>query len=1209
MTNSPRAPRALYRRLTALLLVAALLPWVLPVASAAVSPGTTAALVNSGQVVRESSSAVPVVGFSLNATTNEALEAITLHFAGTGFTTGDDRDLSALETDSRVSGVGLYRDDGSTDDVLDATDTPVPLDAIQWNGNDVQIDLGGNNEPLPAAVSGSFAWFIVVRTSEVSGTLTEGDQIVVRVLADMIVATDGAGFTTQPATDLTANALTVRLTRTVDLVAGNPWVGNATVAVNERAVLGMRLVDGGILPNKGIADGLTALTLRLFETAGTVTSSDFQPLSTDATASGIGIYRDNGAVDDEWDPADAPVNLSSLTPLSFGRGGVTFDIAFSPAYPVPDAPQGALEFFFVVRTGDIVTGDAFTLRVEASTVLVDGTLSSASGGPDARLPCLFNTGSTRVTSSEVRGDSTPPSTRNERWSGSNSFVSSQGLTLYFNQNMTATQFPAAIGEARDDQSGVFRAVFTPEAGLAASPPNFALGGAGVWRFYSGAYGFNNTSADSTSPAEVTIFDAVGNSLPSSSTGRTYRYVFEPRALLIAPAPGWTGLSQPSAQWVDPAGMLWFSDLITGTANAQLTVNVVSLYGGGVRNVTASATPDLTFPSPSFNSYAPGAASVTWTTTYQVLANSTAAVGSVTVGATDHSGGSLSADFLYAEDTEAPRVNILAPTSLGQVSGNLLVRATATDGLTGVALVQVEVDPGTGFSNMFFDGSAYFFPISTTAFAEGAHRIIVRATDRVGNVGASSVDSTFRNSAVDTRPPTADIASPTAGSYVSGVVTFGVLASDDRGVASVTLRFDGGVPQAASFNASSGAWELALSTITLPDGAHTAVATARDLQGNEASSNPVSFTVDNAAPRVSVSFPVAFQTTAGLLALRVFASDAVGIAGVTIEVFATTVDMALNPSTGYFEYTIDTRSLQDGNYSARATATDLSGKAAQTGAVAFSVSNFVDLEAPRVELLAPAPGAFVSGTLDIRVQASDNVGLAELALRVDGGAPLPFAPATTGSGYSVAWDTASASEGVHTLEAFARDAAGHETATAERSVTVDNQSPRASIAFPSSGQRVSGVVTIRIAASDEVGLSTVSVTAFGRTVEVPLNPSTGYFEYALDTRGVDDGSYTVSASARDLSGKNVTGEAVSFQVQNGDLWRGAREVASFLLLPFLFFVFVLAVILARRGTLARWMRGEGAAAPPDETKAPRGGRHASEGASGEAKAGETEMKDR
>ncbi|OGG57073.1 MAG: hypothetical protein A3F84_04570 [Candidatus Handelsmanbacteria bacterium RIFCSPLOWO2_12_FULL_64_10] len=99
----------------------------------------------------------------------------------------------------------------------------------------------------------------------------------------------------------------------------------------------------------------------------------------------------------------------------------------------------------------------------------------------------------------------------------------------------------------------------------------------------------------------------------------------------------------------------------------------------------------------------------------------------------------------------------------------------------------------------------------------------------------------------------------------------------------------------------------------------------------------------------------------------------------------------------------------------------------------------DLQAPSVTATAPAAGATVAGTIMVRANAADTVGIAGVQFFLDGavlGAEERYAP------YEIWWNTATAADGTHTITAVARDAAGNRTTSAPVTFTVrnDTQSP-------------------------------------------------------------------------------------------------------------------------------------------------------------------------
>ena len=104
----------------------------------------------------------------------------------------------------------------------------------------------------------------------------------------------------------------------------------------------------------------------------------------------------------------------------------------------------------------------------------------------------------------------------------------------------------------------------------------------------------------------------------------------------------------------------------------------------------------------------------------------------------------------------------------------------------------------------------------------------------------------------------------------------------------------------------------------------------------------------------------------------------------------------------------------------------------------------DVTPPTVGLTTPATGSAVSGSINVTATAGDNVGVAGVQFKLDGanlGAEDTTAP------YSVAWNTTSASNALHTLTAVVRDAAGNSSTSAPVSVTVANSAPPPSGLWP------------------------------------------------------------------------------------------------------------------------------------------------------------------
>jgi len=174
----------------------------------------------SPQYIKASSDPVAIFGFNATADAGETLAWVNITFTGTNWDTGD---LLPLDTDSSVSGVGLYNDSytaGVNDDVLDTVDTSVMLAGNVW------VTVGGDycnmttTEALPASVTGSYHWFVVIRTS---ATIGNGDTIGAMIEGGNIGFSDGSS---QPALSVPADAITVDTIKPI-VEAGSDEVKNA----------------------------------------------------------------------------------------------------------------------------------------------------------------------------------------------------------------------------------------------------------------------------------------------------------------------------------------------------------------------------------------------------------------------------------------------------------------------------------------------------------------------------------------------------------------------------------------------------------------------------------------------------------------------------------------------------------------------------------------------------------------------------------------------------------------------------------------------------------------------------------------------------------------------------------------------------------------------------------------------------------------------
>jgi len=173
---------------------------------------------------------------------------------------------------------------------------------------------------------------------------------------------------------------------------------------------------------------------------------------------------------------------------------------------------------------------------------------------------------------------------------------------------------------------------------------------------------------------------------------------------------------------------------------------------------------------------------------------------------------------------------------------------------------------------------------------------------------------------------------------------------------------------------------------------------------------------------------------------------------------------------------------------------------------------VDGIAPQIVLRAPEANAWVRRNAPLVAQVTDaHSGVDRTEISVDGGS-WRSAPAQ-GQGL-FGGDAGGLSDGTHRFQIRARDRAGNESISEERSFQVDNAAPVITITGVSDGDVVAIPVT-PIITIDEANPSTSTIV---------LNT----VSFVSATTISADGNYLLSAVAHDLAG-NVTAASVRFQI--------------------------------------------------------------------------------
>jgi hypothetical protein len=295
-----------------------------------------------------------------------------------------------------------------------------------------------------------------------------------------------------------------------------------------------------------------------------------------------------------------------------------------------------------------------------------------------------------------------------------------------------------------------------------------------------------------------------------------------------------------------------------------------------------------------------------------------------------------------------------------------------------------------------------------------------------------------------------------------------------------------------------------------NGSHTLTAVARDAAGNTTTSAGVTVTVNNVAVPPVISGVAAGSITASGATITWTTNTA---SDSQVDYGLTTAYGSTSPLNGSFvtTHTILLGALTGGStYHFRVRSRDAAGTLALSSDFTF-ITLTVDVTPPVVSITAPAAGATVSGTTTFSATATDNVGVAGVEFKRDG---VLIAPEDTASPYTVAWDTTTAVNGVHTLTAVAWDAAGN-SATATRTVTVTNLLALVNLAWNANTESDLAGYKVHVGTASGVytllNINVGNVTSFTVT---GLAPGDVYYfaVTAYDTGGAESGvSNEVSAT--------------------------------------------------------------------------------------------------
>ncbi len=219
-----------------------------------------------------------------------------------------------------------------------------------------------------------------------------------------------------------------------------------------------------------------------------------------------------------------------------------------------------------------------------------------------------------------------------------------------------------------------------------------------------------------------------------------------------------------------------------------------------------------------------------------------------------------------------------------------------------------------------------------------------------------------------------------------------------------------------------------------------------------------------------------------------------------------------------------------------------GRVNAAAAVAAAASaSTADATAPSVSIASPGGGSTVTGLVPVTVNASDNVGVVKVELRVNGA----LVGAETAAPWVFSLDSSAFPAGAATLSATASDLAGNARSASVNVVIAnddgtggaagDTTGPTVSFTSPAASSTVSGTVAVSVSASDPAGVAMVTVSVDGTL----LCSGAPLVSCSWNTRRATAGAHTLTAVATDAKG-NRSSTAVTVNLAAGSGTTGKKK---------------------------------------------------------------------
>src|SRR4029077_3785781 len=247
--------------------------------------------------------------------------------------------------------------------------------------------------------------------------------------------------------------------------------------------------------------------------------------------------------------------------------------------------------------------------------------------------------------------------------------------------------------------------------------------------------------------------------------------------------------------------------------------------------------------------------------------------------------------------------------------------TATSKL-GIAGVQFKLD-GANLGVEVIN-APYTISWDTTKTGNGLHMLTAVAFDKSNNQATSSpIGVTVSNNRT---PLTVSITAPAQGANVSGLIPVSANATSKLGIAGVQFQLDGANLGVEVLNAP---YTFSWDTTKSSNGSHTLTAIAFDKSNNQATSSPVTVTINNGVdiPKVNITSPISGAHLSGSVPVTATVISKLPITGVQFTLDG--ANLGVEADKPPYSITWDTTKTSNGSHVLGAIAYDMANKGIAT----------------------------------------------------------------------------------------------------------------------------------------------------------------------------------------------------------------------------------------------------------------------------------------